>query len=461
LRRLPKKLEKRKMSKKISIIIRTKNEERWILSCLNKIYAQTIKNIEVIIVDNNSKDKTLQKIKEFPVKILKIKKFIPGKAINLGIKKSTGDIIVCLSAHCLPVNTKWLENLIKPLKNKKVAGVYGRQQPMPYSSYFDKRDLITIFGLDKKIQTKDPFFHNANSAFKKTLWKKIPFDDHATNIEDRIWGKKVISKGYKIVYEPKASVFHWHGVHQDLDPKRASNVVGIIESLDKNLYKINPQKIENLNIVAIIPVKGKNIIYNKKNIIDFSINNLKDSKFIKKIFLSTDNKLTAKLAKKYDINLVQRSPKLSNKSSDLLSVCRHTLSEIEKTSNFPDLIVILTEQYPFREKDLFDNMIKKLVYEGLDVAMASKNISGGVWLNKRSGTHQIIIDGLVPNKLRKENAFRSSIGLGCVVRPKNLRNENLYNGKIGFYEIKDPLSLVSIRENSIKNLSNKISTLIK
>ena len=49
--------------KKVSIIIRTKNEERWILSCIEKIYSQSYKNIEVIIVDNYSKDKTIEKIK--------------------------------------------------------------------------------------------------------------------------------------------------------------------------------------------------------------------------------------------------------------------------------------------------------------------------------------------------------------------------------------------------------------
>ena len=36
------------------------------------------------------------------------------------------------------------------------------------------------------------------------------FDELTTNIEDRIWGQKVINPGYKIIYEPKASVFHWH-----------------------------------------------------------------------------------------------------------------------------------------------------------------------------------------------------------------------------------------------------------
>ena len=44
----------------------------------------------------------------------------------------------------------------------------------PDTTDVDKRDLLTIFGLDKKIQVKDTFFHNANSAFRREIWKKIP-----------------------------------------------------------------------------------------------------------------------------------------------------------------------------------------------------------------------------------------------------------------------------------------------
>ena len=49
------------MKPKISIIIRTKNEERWILKCLEQIKRQTLKDYEVILVDNNSTDKTVEK----------------------------------------------------------------------------------------------------------------------------------------------------------------------------------------------------------------------------------------------------------------------------------------------------------------------------------------------------------------------------------------------------------------
>ena len=53
------------MNKLVSIIIRTKNEERWISSCLQSVYSQTYQNIEVILVDNYSTDKTVEKAKKF------------------------------------------------------------------------------------------------------------------------------------------------------------------------------------------------------------------------------------------------------------------------------------------------------------------------------------------------------------------------------------------------------------
>ena len=60
----------------VSIIIRTKNEERWITSCLNKIFDQNFKDFEIIIVDNYSKDKTIEKTKQFKIsKVLQIKDF--------------------------------------------------------------------------------------------------------------------------------------------------------------------------------------------------------------------------------------------------------------------------------------------------------------------------------------------------------------------------------------------------
>src|SRR5262249_33607994 len=150
----------------VSLIIRTKNEERWIHACLRGVFSQTYKNVEVIVVDNGSTDRTLARAMEFPVRVVQIDEFLPGKAINDGIRASKGSVLVCLSGHCIPVGSTWLENLLRNLISPDVAGVYGRQEPLSFTTDSDKRDLITVFGLDKKIQVKDPFFHNANSAFR-------------------------------------------------------------------------------------------------------------------------------------------------------------------------------------------------------------------------------------------------------------------------------------------------------
>ena len=63
----------------------------------------------------------------------------------------------------------------------------------------------------------------------KKLLEKFPFDEKATNIEDRIWSTQRIKQGYKIFYNSNASVYHWHGINQDNNKQRLSGVVRILE----------------------------------------------------------------------------------------------------------------------------------------------------------------------------------------------------------------------------------------
>src|SRR3972149_4181520 len=93
---------------------------------------------------------------------------------------------------------------------KGVAIQYGGKDGLAFTQDADKRDLSIIFGLDRRVQRKDSFFHNANSMIRKSLWEEVPFDETVTNIEDRIWAEKMLQRGYRIVYEPEASGYHFH-----------------------------------------------------------------------------------------------------------------------------------------------------------------------------------------------------------------------------------------------------------
>ena len=169
----------------VSIIIRTRNEERWIDHCLSAIATQSISDYEIILVDNNSQDISVKIAKKYTNNIINMTDFYPGKAINEGIRASSGKYIAIISGHCIPKNNLWLEKLIEPLVNDEsqlLAGVYGRQEPLSSSSALDKRDLTVVFGLDERTQKKDSFFHNANSAIPRKIWVKFPFDENTTNI---------------------------------------------------------------------------------------------------------------------------------------------------------------------------------------------------------------------------------------------------------------------------------------
>jgi glycosyltransferase involved in cell wall biosynthesis len=218
----------------ISAIIRVKDEIRWIRRCLRATFLQDYPRIEIIIVENESSDGTEEAVREFECEIVPISdaEFSFGRALNRGIQAAQGDLIACLSSHCIPINNKWLDRLVINFESDRVAAVYGRQEPLPDTNIFDKRDLWNTFGLDRKVQVRDSFFHNANAMLRRSVWEEVPFDEELDGVEDRDWAKKVIETGYQIIYEPQASVYHHHGIHQAMDPNRAERVVRMIELIN-------------------------------------------------------------------------------------------------------------------------------------------------------------------------------------------------------------------------------------
>jgi hypothetical protein len=437
----------------VSIVIRTKNEERWIAPCLRAIFNQTYKNVEVVVVDNGSTDQTLKRAREFPVKVVHISEFEPGKAINDGIRASQGEIIVCLSGHCVPVNNAWLGGLIRDVADPQVAGVYGRQEPLSYSSDFDKRDLLTVFGLDKKVQVKDSFFHNANSAFRRAVWERFPFDEEATNIEDRLWGQRVIAAGLKIVYEPEASVYHWHGIHHDLNPERARKVVRILESLDGFRPKAAHHDPADLRTVAVIPVRGRSRALNGATLLEYTVRSARCASLIKDVIVATDVEETATLARALGARAPFLRPKeLSEDYVDVADVVRFVLDRIESSEGVPDLVVVLEETYPFRSPAMLDAMIRRVVTEGLDTVIAARRERRGIWL-EQDGETKLLAEGFMPRALKQTNAMVGLMGLACVTHPMFIRQGELSGGRLGIFEVTDPLAALEVRDAATAELA--------
>lgn len=440
----------------ISIIIRTKNEERWISSCLMGVFNQDYKDFEVILVDNESTDKTIEKALQFKIaKIIPCINYRPGLALNMGINESSGEYIVCLSGHCIPITEKWLLNLLRNFEDREVAGVYGRQEPLAFTSDSDKRDLSIIFGFDRRVQVKDSFFHNANSMIRRSLWEDVPFDENVTNIEDRIWAEKMLQRGYKLVYEPEANVYHYHGIHHAGDNRRCNNVVRIIESLNPEVKNKIHTKINNLNIIAIIPVKGRIKYLKGKPLISYTIEQALYSKYIKQAIVSTDNIELLRLAETLGAKTpFLRKDSYSRDFIDSEKVLQYSLNEIEEQKIFPDIVVHLEENFPFRPKYLIDNMIDQLVRGGFDSVIAVKKEFRSIW-KEENGKIERIDKGNIPREY-KEPCFVGIKGLCSITHPEFIRAGSLLGEKIGIFEVNNPYSSIEVREKSDFIMAEKL-----
>ena len=423
--------------KKISIIIRTKNEERWISHCLKAVFNQDYPSFEVILVDNKSTDNTLEIAKRFPIaKYIDIDEFKPGKAINKGIEVSSGELLCCISAHCIPKKNNWLSKLAQNLiHDKNVGGVYGRQIPMSFTEDIDKRDLLIVFGRDKRIQKKDYFFHNANSMLRREIWDKFNFDEEVTNIEDRVWGKKIIEEGLTIVYEPEAEVFHHHGLHQGNNPKRAKGVVSVIEKIDTDFINDLPKSMlpENSEIVAIIPVSKclkDNSIH--KKLFDKTLSCLEKSKFVKSIFIFSDQK-SLSLEKNFWLD---RSKIQNIENLNLDQIMQHAYLLLEKKHIFPDAIIYFNFDYENRTTEMIDNLIKKFLYGGYETAFCGYIDYSHYWFKNINGDF-IQTDDSFNKREKRDPVFRALYGLGCISSSNNIKKGKMVNGKIGILPIKD------------------------
>lgn len=196
----------------ISIVIRCYNEEQHIGRLLIGIREQTIKDVEILLVDSGSTDATLSIASKFPVKLVYIspEEFSFGRSLNMGCQAAQGEYIILTSAHAYPERNDWLENLLAPFENPKVALVYGKQRGGQCTNFSEHQVFAKWFAEESNLNQKHPFCNNANAAIRRKLWEQIPYDEDLTGLEDLDWAKKVLSLGYHISYSADAEIVHLH-----------------------------------------------------------------------------------------------------------------------------------------------------------------------------------------------------------------------------------------------------------
>jgi glycosyltransferase involved in cell wall biosynthesis len=179
---------------------------------LEGIFHQTVKNIEVILVDSGSFDQTIEIAQTYPVEIVHIhpKEFSFGRSLNLGIEKANADLIVFASAHVYPVYPDWLEKLLEPFEDTRVALTYGKQRGMETTQFSEHMIFSHWYPEYSNLNQEHPFCNNANAAIRKNLWEKHPYSESLPGLEDIALARWLYDQGNRIAYIAEAEIIHVH-----------------------------------------------------------------------------------------------------------------------------------------------------------------------------------------------------------------------------------------------------------
>ncbi|MDP2684900.1 MAG: glycosyltransferase family 2 protein [bacterium] len=260
----------------ISIVIANYNGENYLRTCLTSLLKSSIKNYEVIIIDNNSTDTSIKIVNEFQKKDKRIKLLrnevnlgVPASR-NIAISKCRGEIVILLD-NDTEVKKDSLEQLIKPLlENEEI----GAAQALLID--FENRNLIQMAGghlipqaiwlmgfyesqeyekVKFKLGPTNIIAISAALAVKKEVLDKIGgYDSLLYNYTDDLdFSWRIWIAGYRVILVPQSIVYHY----TKSIARRANigaNKFDIYFQLAKNSFRSILKNYEIINVIRYLPI---------------------------------------------------------------------------------------------------------------------------------------------------------------------------------------------------------------
>lgn len=197
---------------KISVVIPVYNEERLIGHCLDALHAQTVPPYEIVIVDNNSTDKTIEIAKQHTlVRVVNETQQGITYARTTGFNAASGEVIARLDADSI-VKPDWIEKLTNIFSNKSIDAVTGNAavaELSPRGRFWIRWYYKCFRAWHQRNIRISPVLYGFNSALRKTAWesaKRHTTDGDHTISEDLDVTLALLKEGYALHYDPSLLV---------------------------------------------------------------------------------------------------------------------------------------------------------------------------------------------------------------------------------------------------------------
>ena len=301
------------MSDLVSIIVPIYNSENFINRCIDSLVNQTYENIEIVAIDDGSKDNSLEILNQYTKKDKRIKVFSqlnqgPSAARNTGLKKSNGDYIMFVDIDDY-IDLDMVRLLVTNTENNESTLVLCDNSEI-WSDRVEERKILddldgNVTNISRSKVIKSISSGRAGLVCCKLFSKNIinnhhiKFDKDVKMCEDQIFFLNISIHCEKFIYVPKSLYYYDRRNENSITVKYQKNAIdNQIYVIDNIKEILNNSDLDNDEINIIINKRYMNAInYCISNeILDMKISNIK-SKIFNIKYIIQNNKLKGDVEK--------------------------------------------------------------------------------------------------------------------------------------------------------------------
>ena len=209
---------------KVSAIIPTLNAASEIGALLNALWSQTCAPYEVLVADSASTDGTAERARQHGARVMHIPRndYDHGGTRDKALQASHGEFVLFLTQDAIPADERYIERLLLPFADARVAAVSGRQRPRPDARAYVRAVQAyrypaecRAWGSEDRAALGIRAFHLSDvcSAYRRSAYEAVGGFAHPilTN-EDMLIASAFLQAGYRLAYQGDAVVLHSHNL---------------------------------------------------------------------------------------------------------------------------------------------------------------------------------------------------------------------------------------------------------
>jgi len=426
----------------VTIYITNYNYGKYIDNAIQSVLKQTYLDYELIIIDDGSDDDSKEIIKKYQSNDKIYIVFQDNKGLNasnnVALKLSRGKYIIRLDAddyfasHAIEIMVSELE------RNSKCALVF------PDYYHIDKNgtiiEEIKRHNFTSDVTLLDQPAHGACTMIRANILESIGGYDEEFNRQDGydIWLK--ISKLYA-VKNISLPLFYYRQHNMSITKDEVSLFKTRTDIIRKNTATLNKK---DINVLAIIPVRGKTIDPNSdplrmlgnKLLIEWTVDSALKSNLLQNIAItSNDHELKEFVTSKWgdQVIWVDRSKRLSGINTSIEETAIDTITFYEKNNKSIDAVVMLYIEYPFRSTMYIDQAIHMVQLYDVDSVSSVRKDDDLFYVHSGHGLEPWHKSRKL--RLERDDLYRRVGGIHLIKKKVLLKNRDMLYGKMGHVAI--------------------------